>query len=115
MIGFEEQDVRGIFGEKQQQQHPGTEAAHGDNGHEQNKEAAKTGNRVSGGGGRGSARGKAKVIEVSYCGEEDSSMKPEVYRVPLAAFRSTKKTKDINPEATLVTDINTVSDNVEAT
>ena len=35
--------------------------------------------------------GLGRVVEVSYCGEDASSMKPEVYRVPLAAFRSRKQ------------------------
>lgn len=35
--------------------------------------------------------GLGRVVEVSYCGEDANSMKPEVYRVPLAAFRSRKQ------------------------
>ena len=35
--------------------------------------------------------GFGRVVEVSYCGEDANSMKPEVYRVPLAAFKSRKQ------------------------
>jgi hypothetical protein len=52
----------------------------------------KTDDSTNPGAGSSARRfGLGRVVEVSYCGEDASSMKPEVYRVPLAAFRSRKQ------------------------